>query len=88
MKSFLPLITTSLCAQPIEIKEAGHPYFDIVEWKGMGGLLLSKDPSGNSKQINITLVGDHPTSIWDQKFTQRERSIITFQVKTLGTFTF
>lgn len=70
---FLPLfISASLFGQNIEIDAANHPYFDIIEWKGMGGLLLSKDPSGNSKQINITLVGDHPTSIWDQKFTPKE----------------
>lgn len=76
MKNFLLLlqlfISVSVFAQPIEIEEANYPYFDIIEWKGMGGLLLSKDPSGNSKQINLTLVGDHPTSIWDQKFTPKE----------------
>ena len=74
---FLPLFFTSiLFGQNIEIDEANHPYFDIIEWKGMGGLLLSKDPSGNSKQINITLVGDHPTSIWDQKFTPKKRRVL------------
>ena len=75
MKSVLLLLqllfSISLVAQPIEIDEANHPYFDIIEWKGMGGILMSKDPSGNSKQINLTLVGDHPTSIWDQKFTPK-----------------
>ena len=67
----LLLISASSFSQAIEIEEADHPYFDIIEWKGMGGLLLSKDPSGNSKQINLTLIGDHPTSIWDQKFTPK-----------------
>ena len=58
-------------SQKIEIEKATFPYSDIIEWKGMGALLLSKDPSGIEKQINITLVGNHPTSIWDQKFTPK-----------------
>ena len=58
-------------SQQIEIEKATFPYSDIIEWKGMGALLLSKDPSGVEKQINITLVGNHPTSIWDQKFTPK-----------------
>ena len=57
--------------QTFTIEEATHPYFDIIEWKGMGALLLSKDPAGNAKQINITLVGNQTTSIWDQKFTPK-----------------
>lgn len=64
-------ITFAVTAQKIEIEAVDHPYFDIIEWKGMGAMLMSKDPSGNSKQINLTLVGNHPTSIWDQKFTPK-----------------
>lgn len=58
-------------AQLITIEQGPHAYFDIFEWKGMGGILMSKDPSGNSKQINLTLVGKEQKSIWDQKFTPR-----------------
>ncbi|MBL1279994.1 MAG: hypothetical protein COA33_006970 [Fluviicola sp.] len=61
----------SLNAQTITIEEAKHPYYDIIEWKGMGALLLSKDPAEVSKQVNITLVGNKTTSIWDQKFTPK-----------------
>ena len=32
---------------------------------------MSKDPSGNTKQINLTLIGDQQTSIWDQKFNPK-----------------
>ena len=64
-------ISVSLQAQEFEIPASTHPYFDIIEWKGMGALLLSKDPSGVSKQINITLVGNSQYSIWDQKFTPK-----------------
>lgn len=58
-------------SQEFELPAATFPYYDIIEWKGMGALLLSKDPQGNTKQINITLVGNQKTSIWDQKFNPR-----------------
>ncbi len=48
-----------------------YPYYDIFEWKGMGAILMSKDPAGNNKQINLTLVGSQEKSIWDQKITPR-----------------
>jgi len=60
-------------AQEIVIDKTAHPYFDIFEWKGMGGILMSKDPTGNNKQINLTLVGSKPKSIWDQKFMPRNK---------------
>ena len=52
----------------IEIEAAQHPYYEIIEWKGMGALLMSRDPNQVSKQVNLTLVGNQNTSIWDQKF--------------------
>ncbi len=58
-------------SQSFEIEPVTFPYSDIIEWKGMGALLLSKDPSGIEKQINITLIGEQTTSIWDQKFTPK-----------------
>jgi len=75
MKNFILAIALALSAtgfsQIIEIEAATHPYHDIIEWKGMGALLMSKDPSGVNKQINLTLIGDQETSIWDQKFTPK-----------------
>lgn len=68
---FLALLPFYGQSQTITIEKTDHPYFDIFEWKGMGGILMSKDPSGNNKQINLTLVGSQPKSIWDQKFTPR-----------------
>lgn len=66
--------SVSLQAQEFEIPATDHPYFDIIEWKGMGALLLSKDPAGVSKQVNITLVGNSQYSIWDQKFTPKSEN--------------
>ncbi len=58
-------------AQEFEIAASKYPYYNIIEWKGMGAILMSKDPSGNTKQVNLTLVGDQTTSIWDQKFNPK-----------------
>ncbi len=55
-------------SQTFEIEESKYAYNNIIEWKGMGALLMSSDPSGNTKQVNLTLVGNQETSIWDQKF--------------------
>ncbi|HLU87861.1 MAG TPA: hypothetical protein VKZ44_08915 [Taishania sp.] len=54
-------------AQTFTIKKTIQPFYDIIEWKGMGGILMSKDPNGNSNQIYLTLVGEKDKSIWDQQ---------------------
>lgn len=65
------LASFSLIAQSFEILSKKDPFYDIIEWKGMGAMLMSKDPQGISKQINLTLIGDATNSIWDQKFTPK-----------------
>ena len=65
------LLTFSSAAQKFEIPSKNHPFHDIIEWKGMGAILMSKDPSQITKQINLTLVGNQQTSIWDQKFNPK-----------------
>lgn len=57
--------------QVFEIPAATYPYSDIIEWKGMGSLLINMDPSGNAKQVNLTLVNGELKSVWDQKFTPK-----------------
>jgi hypothetical protein len=68
------LWTAGLHAQEFEVPASTHPYSDIIEWKGMGAILVSKDPQLVSKQINLTLVGDQLTTIWDQKFTPKSET--------------
>lgn len=72
MKNFLFIFASMVAitsnAQTITIEKTNYPYYDVFEWKGMGAILMSKDPSGNNKQINLTLVGNAPKSIWDQRF--------------------
>lgn len=62
------LFASIVSAQKITILKTIHPYYDIMEWKGMGAMLMSKDPNGNSNQIYLTLVGEKEKSIWDQQF--------------------
>lgn len=68
---FLTFVVSAVQSQTFEIPVKNFPYYDIIEWKGMGALLMSKDPAGNSKQINLTLVGNQTTSVWDQKFNPK-----------------
>ncbi|MFT5777874.1 MAG: hypothetical protein ACI837_000822 [Crocinitomicaceae bacterium] len=63
------LVGFSTLAQKFEIPTKNHPFTDVIEWKGMGSILMSNDP--NTRQINLTLVGNQETSIWDQKFTPK-----------------
>ncbi len=59
-------------AQTFEIPSVDkNVFYDIIEWKGMGSLLMSRDPLGNTKQITLTLVTDTKTSVWDQKFNPK-----------------
>ncbi|OFZ10183.1 MAG: hypothetical protein A3D92_15165 [Bacteroidetes bacterium RIFCSPHIGHO2_02_FULL_44_7] len=75
MKNFLIINALLLAcyssAQVFEIPTGAYPYSDIIEWKGMGAMLISKDPNGVSKQVNLTLIGDQLTTIWDQKFSPK-----------------
>ena len=77
MNRYIVLLALSVSfggfTQEIEIEAATYPYNDIIEWKGMGALLMSRDPGGVSKQVNLTLVGNQETSIWDQKFTPKDK---------------
>ena len=62
---------TIALSQVFEIPPAAHPYSDVIEWKGMGAILINMDPSGNSKQVNLTLVNADLKSVWDQKFNPK-----------------
>lgn len=59
--------------QQFEMPAEQYPFYSIIEWKGMGAMLLSKDPLGNSKKINLTLAGNATTSIWQQGFNPDDK---------------
>ncbi len=75
MKStfFFILFATGLSvqAQTFEVPGSTYPYSDIIEWKGMGSILISMDPAKVSKQVNLTLVNGEMKSVWDQKFNPK-----------------
>lgn len=68
---FSTIIGFSTFAQQIEIQAEQYPFYSIVEWKGMGSILLNRDPSGNAKKVNLTLVGNQSTSVWQESFNPK-----------------
>lgn len=65
-------LSLGLNAQELEIEAQKYPYHDIIEWKGQGAILMSKDPNQVTRVITLTLVGDQNSSIWDETFTPRD----------------
>lgn len=59
--------------QKFTIPMVDHPFYDVIEWKGMGAILMSKDASMATPQINLTLIGNQNTSIWDQKIRPKNQ---------------
>lgn len=72
MKHFLfsLLIFSSLSssAQTFGIPIKNHPFYDIIEWKGQGGLVMSRSVKEILNQIELSLVGELEQGKWDQKF--------------------
>lgn len=69
---FIAFVALSASAQEFEIEAQKHPYYDIIEWKGQGAILMSRDPNQNTRRIGLTLVGNQNSSIWDESFTPRD----------------
>lgn len=68
---FLVAQATSF-AQKFEIPQVDNTvFYDLIEWKGMGALLMSKDANSSTKQITLTLVNEQQRSVWDQKFNPK-----------------
>ena len=67
----MSLIAFSGFSQKFTIPMVNYPFTDVIEWKGMGTILMSKDPNMAKPQINLTLVGEAKESIWDQKIRPR-----------------
>ncbi len=67
-------LSFGLAAQEFEIEAQTYPYSDIIEWKGQGAILMSRDPNQTTRKINLTLVGNQTSSIWDESFTPRDEN--------------
>lgn len=55
-------------AQNFEIPPLKQPYYDILEWKGIGALVLSRDQTLTQKQVDLTMVSGEGTSSWQQVY--------------------
>lgn len=69
----LACISFSTHAQNFGIPVKVHPYYGIIEWKGQGGILLSRSPKDFLNQIGMSLVGELEQGKWDQKFNPKIR---------------
>lgn len=65
---FSVLLGFSIQAQELTASETTFPYFDALEWKNNGILLLSRDPSGNQRKITLTFMADKDFSVWQESF--------------------
>lgn len=73
------IIGFSIHAQQFSIPAEEFPFFDIIEWKGQGAILLNRDPSGLKRKVNLTTIAELPTSKWQESFnpTGKEYYYIT-----------
>jgi hypothetical protein len=62
------LITGFLNAQKFEIPAEGHPFYEVLEWKGQGAIILNRDLTYNQRQVHMTLVAADGRSTWNQDF--------------------
>ncbi len=62
------LMTGFLHAQEFVIPAEGVPFYEVLEWKGQGAILMSRDPSYNLKQVHMTLVAEDGKSVWNEDF--------------------
>lgn len=67
----LLMISVNVNCQTFEILKEQFPFYDIIEWKGFGGILLNRDPSGLKRKINMTLISNLQTSTWNQSFNPK-----------------
>lgn len=68
-KSFILLLlicTNYVFAQPFQVESPKQPFYRIIEWKGRGSILLSRDPSFTQKQVDMQLIGPDGKTTWQQ----------------------
>ena len=62
------LVSIATHAQSFEIPALKQPYYDILEWKGIGALALSHDLTLTQKQVDLTIVSGEGKSTWQQVY--------------------
>lgn len=71
---FFLLLTLNCFSQSFEVPKDEFPFYNILEWKGHGAVLLSKDPTEKSKKINLTLIGNQQKATTTQSFTPKGKN--------------
>ncbi|MBI1838287.1 MAG: hypothetical protein HYR91_13580 [Flavobacteriia bacterium] len=68
--AFVILQNIGLSQQQIDIPAESFPFYDLIEWKGMGSMLLNRDPLFKTLKINLTFVGKQSTNtlMWKESF--------------------
>ncbi len=61
--------------QSFEIPKEVYPFYDVIEWKGFGAILMNRDPAGLKRKINMTLVSTLQTSTWNQSFSAQGKDV-------------
>lgn len=65
---FISIYSFTNAQTVIGVAQQDHPFIQVIEWKGKGGLLLSQSSKEYMNQINLTLVGEGDSKMWEQKF--------------------
>lgn len=55
-------------AQTFEIPVIKHPFFSVIEWKGIGALALSREVTQSQRQVDLVMVGGDGKSSWQQVY--------------------
>jgi hypothetical protein len=74
IQTWLICFLTSLSfSQNIEIPQEEYPFYSIIEWKGIGGILMQRDPTFSTRKINLTLASTETTLTWKQSFNPKDK---------------
>ncbi|PWH85556.1 hypothetical protein [Brumimicrobium oceani] len=58
------LILSLISHTQVEIPKDKYPFYKVVEWPNQGSILLSKDPTGSTKDIYINLLNTEGELSW------------------------
>lgn len=72
---FLFFSALSLKGQEFEIPPTDQAFYEILEWKGVGALLLSRDPQLNQRQIKISLIASEGKTTFQQVMNPMDENV-------------
>lgn len=72
---FLIFSSVSLKGQEFEIPPTDQAFYEILEWKGVGALVLSRDPQLNQRQIKISLIASESKTTFQQVMNPMDENV-------------